>query len=141
MDSDSIKNKIQAIFKCQVKPEQLETIASYCTGKDTILVAPTGFGKSLIYQSAPFLLDQDRYHTPEPASVPDLGCDEEDVEYVQDTSTPLRPSKGKAKSTSDSELDLSSMLADLSTDDRQTVVATPEDLPPSTSMIKVGKMD
>lgn len=43
------------------KEEQIRAIKSYMTHKDTILIAPTGYGKSLLFQLAPFLFDPERY--------------------------------------------------------------------------------
>ena len=37
-----------------LKPEQKEAITSLLNGKDVFAVLPTGFGKSLIYQSFVF---------------------------------------------------------------------------------------
>lgn len=60
-----MENKINLVsrkyLKLKPKEQQLETIASYVNGQDTVLVAPTGFGKSLIYQIAPFMYDEERY--------------------------------------------------------------------------------
>ena len=42
----------QHFLNIEPKQEQLQAVSSYVSGKDTVLVAPTGFGKSLIYVSA-----------------------------------------------------------------------------------------
>ena len=39
----------QHFLNIEPKQEQLQAVSSYVSGKDTVLVAPTGFGKSLIY--------------------------------------------------------------------------------------------
>ena len=45
------------------KEEQLEAISSYYSkGHDTIFIAPTGFGKSILYEAAPFLYDSHLYN-------------------------------------------------------------------------------
>ena len=45
------KEKLSGII---LKPEQKEAIISLFNGKDVFVVLPTGFGKSLIYQSFNF---------------------------------------------------------------------------------------
>jgi len=58
MSYEHIKKISEAAFSHSPKEQQLQTVSSYfAEGKDTILVAPTGFGKSFIYQVAPFLYD------------------------------------------------------------------------------------
>ena len=51
----------QHFLNIQPKQEQLQAVCGYVSGKDTVLVAPTGFGKSLIYQLGPCYFDTDRY--------------------------------------------------------------------------------
>ena len=41
-----------------LKPEQRSVIESVCNGKDTFVWLPTGFGKSICYQTLPFVFDQ-----------------------------------------------------------------------------------
>ena len=55
-------------FKITPKSEQIETINSYMNNKDTVMVAPTGFGKSLIYQIAPLLFDKDKVYCQQQSS-------------------------------------------------------------------------
>lgn len=62
MDS-KIKTVSQNILKINLKPEQVKVIDSYLAGKDTVFIAPTGFGKSIVYQLAPFLMNEGRYVT------------------------------------------------------------------------------
>lgn len=58
MDSEHIKRITEAALSYTPKEKQLETVNSYFLDKrDTILIAPTGFGKSYVYQIAPFLHD------------------------------------------------------------------------------------
>ena len=45
------KGKLSGLI---LKPEQKEAITSLLNGKDVFSVLPTGFGKSLIYQSFAF---------------------------------------------------------------------------------------
>ena len=94
------------------KEEQLAAVISYKNGHDTILVAPTGFGKSYMYQIAPFLYDTERYSAPfkvqhheifassiSDCEVMPVASDSEDMPVVSDSedmavttsSTPLRP--------------------------------------------------
>lgn len=71
MEDQDIKQISSAAFSYTPKKEQLEAVSSYYKdGNDTILIAPTGFGKSYIYQIAPFLYDK-RYGTHDiPSSTP-----------------------------------------------------------------------
>ena len=62
MNPDELRKMCESIFSYAPKEKQLQTINSYYGGKDTIFVAPTGYGKSLIYQMAPFLYDK-RYES------------------------------------------------------------------------------
>ena len=41
----------------QLKPQQLEAMTEFVSGKDVFVVLPTGFGKSLIYASMPLAFD------------------------------------------------------------------------------------
>ena len=41
-----------------LKPEQQSVIESICNGKDTFVWLPTGFGKSICYQTLPFVFDK-----------------------------------------------------------------------------------
>ena len=41
-----------------LKPEQRSVIESICNGKDTFVWLPTGFGKSICYQTLPFVFDK-----------------------------------------------------------------------------------
>lgn len=41
----------------QLKPQQLEAMMAFISGKDVFVVLPTGFGKSLIYASLPLAFD------------------------------------------------------------------------------------
>ena len=62
MDVKQMQDIISHVFGYQAKEKQLEAMQSYyLNGTDTVFVAPTGFGKSLLYQAAPFLFDTDRY--------------------------------------------------------------------------------
>lgn len=62
MEEEKIRSIAETNFKISLKPEQLDAIQSYANGSHTLLIAPTSFGKSIVYQVAPFLYDQDRYH-------------------------------------------------------------------------------
>ena len=55
MNPDELTKMCESICSNTPKENQLQTINSYYGGKDTIFVALTGYGKSLIYQMAPFL--------------------------------------------------------------------------------------
>ena len=41
-----------------LKPKWQETIESFLTGKDTMVVLPTGYGKSIIYAALPWIFDK-----------------------------------------------------------------------------------
>lgn len=95
-----------------LKDHQLQTLLSYCKGKDTVFIVPTGYGKSLIYQLAPFILDIQRYRSSSisDASVFSNTSSVESTTHKRTlrlTSTPLRPTVADV-SKSFSELDLSS---------------------------------
>lgn len=48
---------VKAMFGIVPKPQQVETLYNLAfRGKDTILIAKTGFGKSLIFQSLPIII-------------------------------------------------------------------------------------
>ena len=52
----SIADHIQHVFDKTPRPEQLEAIRTLVVDrKDLILIAKTGFGKSLVFNSVPFL--------------------------------------------------------------------------------------
>jgi superfamily II DNA helicase RecQ len=52
----SIADYLQQVFGHTPRPEQLEAIRSLVIDqKDLILIAKTGFGKSLVFNSVPFL--------------------------------------------------------------------------------------
>lgn len=54
---ESIRETVQSHFKVAVKPQQAEAIRKLAfTKKDLILIAKTGFGKSIVILSLPFLL-------------------------------------------------------------------------------------
>ena len=42
----------------QLKNEQYDAVKSFVTGNDTLVVLPTGFGKSLIYAILPAVFDK-----------------------------------------------------------------------------------
>ncbi|XP_046343725.2 ATP-dependent DNA helicase RecQ-like [Haliotis rufescens] len=52
------KDNIDISFK--LKDKQEETLKTVFAGRDCIAVLPTGYGKSLIFQLLPFLLQRDR---------------------------------------------------------------------------------
>ena len=41
-----------------MKPKQREAIFTYISGKDTLVVLPTGYGKSLVYVILPFVYNK-----------------------------------------------------------------------------------
>lgn len=114
---DKIKHLAEANFNISLKPEQLKAINSYADGRHTLLIAPTSYGKSIVYQMAPFIYDDDRYNndsiisttntttvleTSARQSSPDRQWASSDEELstsstgslahaAPDTSTPLRP--------------------------------------------------
>ena len=65
----------QTQFGLTLKPEQYSAVVSYSRGYDTVLLAPTGFGKSLIFQIAPLVYQHAREIMPTFAPKPDLDTD------------------------------------------------------------------
>lgn len=60
MESPEIIKLAQTYLNITPKDEQLEAISSYFNkGQDTMFVAPTGYGKSILFLLAPFLYDVD----------------------------------------------------------------------------------
>ena len=43
-----------------LKPHQEEAIVEFVSGKDVLMTLPTGYGKSLCYQSLPLVYDERR---------------------------------------------------------------------------------
>ena len=41
-----------------LKPKQREAILSFLSGRDTMVVLPTGYGKSIIYAALPWIFDK-----------------------------------------------------------------------------------
>jgi len=41
-----------------LKPKQREAIESFLSGKDTMVVLPTGYGKSIIFAALPWIFDK-----------------------------------------------------------------------------------
>lgn len=106
-----IENLTVTVFGYLPKPEQIKAINSFKEGNDTILVAPTGFGKSLLYQIAPFLYDQHRYDVVGLQSTGSATCSRSpSLSETPCTSTPNRPSKTPA----------SVSLFDITTDSEST---------------------
>ena len=58
---ETIREVSSKVFGFIPKHEQLETVNHYCSGKHCIVIAPTGWGKSFVYQIAPFVMDAERY--------------------------------------------------------------------------------
>ena len=57
---DALENSLKKLNKSdlEIKEHQYEAIKSVVVqGKDTVCVLPTGYGKSLIFQILPFVLD------------------------------------------------------------------------------------
>jgi len=40
-----------------LKPKQVEALSTFLSGKDTFVVLPTGYGKSIIFAVLPLLFD------------------------------------------------------------------------------------
>lgn len=51
---EKIRDVVKSIFGFEIKQKQLEAL-SVALRKDIIVIAKTGFGKSLLYQAAPFM--------------------------------------------------------------------------------------
>ena len=76
-----------------LKPEQRSAavIESICNGKDTFVWLPTGFGKSICYQTLPFVFDKMRMRKqwkPGPFLLPFSGLGTRLVLHVQRNSIP-----------------------------------------------------
>ena len=107
-------------FKITPKSEQIETINSYMNNKDTVMVAPTGFGKSLIYQIAPLLFDKDNVYS-QHQSIHNNNISRQEQADGQtttdftDTSTPVRPERVPQLSSVPEETeDMSTMMEAMS---------------------------
>ena len=48
---------ISHYFPFKLKDKQVEGLQSVYSGKDTLVILPTGYGKSLIYQALPIILN------------------------------------------------------------------------------------
>lgn len=101
---EQIQLAAKQFLKLLLKPDQLKTLQSYCGGRDTIFIAPTGYGKSLIYQLGPFLLDPQRYKSSSYSSFSNNSTKSDSLSSTGDflttdgqhqhvTSTPVRPAK------------------------------------------------
>ena len=107
-------------FKITPKSEQIETINSYMNNNDTVMVAPTGFGKSLIYQIAPLLFDKDNVYS-QHQSIHNNNISRQEQADGQtttdftDTSTPVRPERVPQLSSVPEETeDMSTMMEAMS---------------------------
>ena len=108
-------------FKITPKSEQIETINSYMNNKDTVMVAPTGFGKSLIYQIAPLLFDKDKVYCQQQSSRNNSNVSSgreqaygHSTTEFTDTSTPVRPERVPQQSSVSEEEDLSTIMEAMS---------------------------
>ena len=115
-------------LKITPKREQIETIKSNMNSRDTVMVAPTGFGKSLIYQIAPLLFDEDKVYSQQSSlnnnntsSGNNNGTqDRQDQAHghtttdFTDTSTPVRPERVPQQSSVSEEEDLSTIMEAMS---------------------------
>ena len=54
---EKIKVAAAGIGYSELRPNQLEIVKSYCEGKDVFYASPTGSGKSLVFEVAPFVLE------------------------------------------------------------------------------------
>ena len=96
-----IRQTCESFFNIHLKQEQLDTLGSYYIHqKDTILLAPTGYGKSIIYQAAPLLFNEDKYKPSSRSRVSsstiikrhsNSSGSENDILAAPDHSTPIRP--------------------------------------------------
>lgn len=50
-DSAKLVEKVQALYGYRPRPFQLAATESICAGKDTVVIAPTGSGKSLLFRA------------------------------------------------------------------------------------------
>ena len=122
----NMENQITATankyFKITPKSEQIETINSYMNNKDTVMVAPTGFGKSLIYQIAPLLFDKDKVYCQQQSSRNNSNVSSgreqaygHSATEFTDTSTPARPERVPQQSSVPEETeDVSTMMEAMS---------------------------
>ena len=95
-----IRQTCESFFNIHLKQEQLDTLGSYYIHqKVTILFAPTGYGKSIIFQAAPLLFNEDKYTPSTRSSVSSTiikrhsnsSGSENDILAAPDHSTPIRP--------------------------------------------------
>ena len=62
MEDTIIRTTVRENLQIELKEYQLQAITSYAyRNKDTFFIAPTGYGKSIVYQAAPFLFAKDKY--------------------------------------------------------------------------------
>ena len=54
---DSIEYGLRKLGYDKIKDNQQKVVEAYVAGRDVLMVAPTGSGKSLIFQIAPFVFD------------------------------------------------------------------------------------
>ena len=55
---DSIEYGLRKLGYDKIKDNQRKVVEAYVAGRDVLMVAPTGSGKSLIFQIAPFVTVQ-----------------------------------------------------------------------------------
>ena len=97
------------------------------SNKDTVMVAPTRFGKSLVYQIAPLLFDKDNVYSQQQSSHNNNMSsgsgtqDQQEQAYghttteFTDTSTPVRPERvPQQSSVSEETEDMSTMMEAMS---------------------------
>ncbi|XP_065884449.1 uncharacterized protein [Dysidea avara] len=73
----AIEDSIQDLGLDTIKPKQRDAIQSFLSGNDTLVVLPTGYGKSLIYAVLPLIFDKLR------------GCQKESIVLVVSPLTAL----------------------------------------------------
>ena len=117
-------------FKITPKSEQIETINSYMNNNDTVMVAPTGFGKSLIYQIAPLLFDKDNVYSQHQSIHKNNISRQEQADGqtttdFTDTSTPVRPERVPQLSSVPEETeDMSTMMEAMSLSNSNNAAAS-----------------
>ena len=79
VSSDEIENAICSSLRCfpgisELKPEQTLVIENIVCGSDVLAALPTGFGKSLIFQILPSVLNTLQSNSVSPSSLVIVVC-------------------------------------------------------------------
>jgi len=54
----AIEDAVRELGLETLKPKQRDAIVSFLSGNDTLVVLPTGYGKSVVYAALPLIFDK-----------------------------------------------------------------------------------